>query len=86
MPVALRELLAVRLQASKTSVSKYKRAISGTSSDGRMRGTLAFDGALRTGRWAGRLLQMHNMPRPTIDNDEIDLWIEALKSDAEDLV
>jgi DNA polymerase len=86
LPVELRELLAVRLQASKTSVSKYKRAISGTSSDGRMRGTLAFDGALRTGRWAGRLLQMHNMPRPTIDNDEIDLWIESLKADAEDLV
>lgn len=86
LPVELRELLAVRLQASKTSVSKYKRAISGTSSDGRMRGTAAFCGAIRTGRWAGRLLQLQNLPRPSIKNKEIDLWIEALKNDAEDLV
>lgn len=86
LPVELRELLAVRLQASKTSVSKYKRAISGTSSDGRMRGTAAFCGAIRTGRWAGRLLQLQNLPRPSIKNKEIDLWIEALKADCEDLV
>lgn len=86
LPVELRELLAVRLQASKTSVSKYKRAISGTSSDGRIRGTAAFCGAIRTGRWAGRLLQLQNLPRPSIKNKEIDLWIEALKNDAEDLV
>ena len=86
LPIELRELLAVRLQASKTSVSKYKRAISGTSSDGRMRGTAAFCGAIRTGRWAGRLLQLQNLPRPSIKNKEIDLWIEALKADCEDLV
>lgn len=86
LPIELRELLAVRLQASKTSVSKYKRVVTGTSSDGRMRGTAAFCGAIRTGRWAGRLLQLQNLPRPTIKNAEINLWIEALKADAEDLV
>ena len=86
LPWELKELLVVRAQASKTSVSKYKRAISGTSSDGRMRGTAAFCGAIRTGRWAGRLLQLQNLPRPSIKNKEIDLWIEALKNDAEDLV
>lgn len=86
MPFELKELLMVRVEASRTSVSKYKRVISGSSSDGRMRGTAAFCGALRTGRWAGRLLQLQNCPRPTIKNKEIDLWIEALKADAEDLV
>jgi len=86
MPFELKELLMVRVEASRTSVSKYKRVISGSSRDGRMRGTAAFCGALRTGRWAGRLLQLQNCPRPTIKNKEIDLWIEALKADAEDLV
>lgn len=86
LPVELRELLAVRLQASKTSVSKYKRVLNGVSADGRLRGLLAFCGALRTGRWAGRLWQPQNLARPTIKNKEIELWIEALKNDAEDLV
>jgi len=86
LPLELRELLAVRLQASKTSVSKYKRVLNGVSADGRLRGLLAFCGALRTGRWAGRLWQPQNLARPTIKNKEIELWIEALKADAEDLV
>lgn len=86
LPVELRELLAVRLQASKTSVSKYKRVLNGVSADGRLRGLLAFCGALRTGRWAGRLWQPQNTPRPTIGDVLIELWIEALKQDAEDLV
>ena len=86
LPIELRELLAVRLQASKTSVSKYKRVLNGVSADGRLRGLLAFCGALRTGRWAGRLWQPQNLARPTIKNKEIEQWIEALKADAEDLV
>lgn len=86
LPPMLRELLAVRLQASKTSVSKYKRVLNGVSADGRLRGLLAFCGALRTGRWAGRLWQPQNLARPTIKNKEIEQWIEALKNDAEDLV
>jgi DNA polymerase len=86
LPVELRELLAVRLQASKTSVSKYKRVLNGVSADGRLRGLLAFCGALRTGRWAGRLWQPQNTPRPTIGDVLIELWIEAMKADCEDLV
>lgn len=86
LPVQLRELLAVRLQASKTSVSKYKRVLNGVSADGRLRGLLQFCGALRTGRWAGRLWQPQNLARPTIGNEEIERGIEALKADAEDLV
>ncbi|MDY7579381.1 hypothetical protein RGU70_13765 [Herbaspirillum sp. RTI4] len=86
LPVALRELLAIRLQASKTSVSKYKRVINGVNTDGRLRGLLAFCGALRTGRWAGRLLQPQNLPRPSLKNEAIERGIEALKADAEDLI
>lgn len=86
LPWELKELLVVRAQASKTSVSKYKRVLNGVSADGRLRGLLAFCGALRTGRWAGRLWQPQNLARPTIKNKEIEQWIEALKADAEDLV
>ena len=76
---ALRELLLVRLQASSTSTSKYKVFLRGTSADGRLRGTLQFDGASRTGRWAGRLVQLHNLPKPTLNQPIIASGIEALK-------
>ena len=51
LPWALRELLAIRLQASTSSTSKYKALLGGTSGDCRLRGTLQFNGAARTGRW-----------------------------------
>lgn len=86
LPEGLRELLQIRLQASTTSTSKYKTLIRGTSSDGRLRGTLQFCGASRTGRWAGRLFQPQNLPRPTIKQDVIDLGIEAMKADCADLL
>lgn len=86
LPVELRELLAVRLQSSKTSVSKYKRVLNGVSADGRLRGLLAFCGALRTGRWAGRLLQPQNLSRSTLSPEGVDRAIEELLNDAEDLV
>lgn len=86
LPWALRELLAIRLQASTTSTSKYKTLLRGVSSDGRLRGTKQFDGASRTGRWAGRLFQPDNMPRPNMKQPEIEFAIEALKADCDDLV
>lgn len=86
LPLALRELLAVRLQASTTSTSKYKALLNGTSHDGRLRGTLQFNGASRTGRWAGRLFQPQNLPRPALTQDQIDLGIDALMAGCADLV
>lgn len=86
LPWALRELLAIRLQAATTSTSKYKTLIKGVSSDGRLRGTLQFNGASRTGRWAGRLFQPQNLPRPTLKQDAIDFGIESLKADCADLL
>ncbi|EHV0732283.1 DNA polymerase [Salmonella enterica] len=85
-PPALRELLAVRLQSCTTSVSKYKKLISCVSSDGRLRGTLQFCGASRTGRWAGRLFQPQNLPRSSLAQPVIDSGIEALKAGCADLV
>lgn len=86
LPAELRELLGIRLQASSTSTSKYKTLAKGVSSDSRLRGTLQFNGASRTGRWAGRLFQPQNLPRPVLKQDTIDLGIGALKADCADLL
>tara|TARA_R110000868_G_scaffold205359_1_gene453785 strand:- start:221 stop:1492 length:1272 start_codon:yes stop_codon:yes gene_type:complete len=83
---ALRELLTVRLQASSTSTSKYKVLRRGTSADGRLRGTLQFNGAARTGRWAGRLFQPQNLPRPTLKQSVIEQGIAALKAGCAHLI
>lgn len=86
VPEALKELLEVRLQASSTSTKKYQTLINGTSSDGRLRGTLQFNGAARTGRWAGRLFQPQNLPRPTLKQPMIDAGIDAIKAGIADMV
>lgn len=86
LPSPVKELLAIRLQASTTSTSKYKSLMKGISRDGRLRGTLQFCGASRTGRWAGRLFQPQNLPRPTLKQERIDEGIEALKSGCADLL
>ena len=75
---ALKELLRVRLQASSTSTAKYRVLARGTSADKRLRGLLQFNGAARTGRWAGRLFQPQNLPRPSLGQDAIDAGIEAM--------
>ena len=56
------ELLKLRLAMSKTSVKKYE-AIERAVCDGRVHGLLQFYGANRTGRWAGRLVQIHTLPQ-----------------------
>ena len=86
LPEALRELLRLRLDATTTSVSKYKTLLKAVSSDGRLRGLLQFCGAGRTGRWAGRIWQPQNLARPTHRQHEIDEAIEAVKADCLDLL
>jgi DNA polymerase len=82
----VRELLEIRQQAAATSPAKYKVLLDATSSDGRLRGTLQFCGASRTGRDAGRIFQPQNLPRPVMDADVIEGGIAAMKLDCEDLL
>lgn len=80
LPAELRELLRVRLQATMSSTSKYKSLANGVSADGRLRGTIQFNGASRTGRDAGRTFQPQNLPsRGLLPQADIDLGIEAMK-------
>ena len=57
------ELLRLRLLMAKTSVKKYEAMERSVCSDGRVHGLLQFYGANRTGRWAGRLVQVQNLPQ-----------------------
>ncbi len=82
----LRELLLLRLAATTSSTAKYKTLLNSCSSDGRLRGLLQFCGAARTGRWAGRIWQPQNLPRPTLSQDAIELAILAFKNHYADLV
>jgi DNA polymerase len=81
LPNALRELLVIRLEASMTSTSKYQTLLRGVSSDGRLRGLLQFLGANRTGRWAARLFQPQNMPRPDVPLILREMQTEKLDDD-----
>ena len=56
------EVLRIRKNLSKSSVTKYQAMDRAVCSDGRIRGVLQFYGANRTGRWAGRLVQVQNLP------------------------
>lgn len=58
-----RRVLELRQLLSKTSVKKYEAMTAAACSDGRVRGLLQYYGAGRTGRWAGRLVQVQNLPQ-----------------------
>jgi len=57
------EVLKLRLQLAKSSVRKYQAMMNTVCADGRCRGLFQFWGASRTGRWAGRLIQLQNLPQ-----------------------
>ena len=63
IPEKVRRVLEIRQQLGKTSIKKYVTMESARCSDDRIRGLTQYYGANRTGRWAGRLVQMQNLPR-----------------------
>ena len=68
LPADVRRALELKNLLSKTSVKKYEAIRDSACSDGRVHGMLQFYGAARTGRWAGRIVQVHNLPRNSIDD------------------
>lgn len=64
----VRRMLELRKKLAKSSVSKYSKMNESMGSDDRLRGVLQFYGANRTGRWAGRLIQVQNLPRNYIES------------------
>lgn len=64
----MKKVLTLRSQLSKSSVSKYRAMENAVCSDGRARGMFRFYGANRTGRFSGRLVQLHNLPQNHLDD------------------
>lgn len=70
LPGNVRRMLIIRKNLGKTSTAKYQAMVAAACDDCRLRGILQFYGANRTGRWAGRIVQVHNLPQnkiPDID-------------------
>ena len=79
MPADVRRVLEIRQQLGKTSNTKYDAVRACAGPDKRIRGTLQFYGASRTGRWAGRLLQVQNLPRTYISPAEQEDYRKIVK-------
>jgi DNA polymerase bacteriophage-type len=62
----VKRMLEIRMEMSKTSIKKYEAMARTRCQDNRVRGLLQFYGANRTGRWAGRLVQVQNLPRNSL--------------------
>lgn len=80
----VKEVLKIRQELGKTSVKKYEAMGACVCKDGRIRGLLQFYGANRTGRWAGRLVQVQNLPRNYIST--LDLARELVKGQRTDIL
>ena len=86
IPGDARRVLEIRQELAKTSVKKYDAMHEAVCEDGRARGLLQFYGA-RTGRWAGRLIQVQNLPRNYIESlDTARQLTKLLRTDALKLV
>lgn len=64
----VRRVLEIRQALGKTSTKKYSAMLEAVCKDGRLRGILQFYGASRSGRWAGRIVQVHNLPQNHLDD------------------
>lgn len=66
----VRKMIEYKLEVSKNSLKKYDKMAKSADGDSRVRGVLQYYGANRTGRWAGRLVQVQNLPRTYLTDIE----------------
>jgi DNA polymerase len=78
-PQAAIEMLKLRQEAAAVSPKKYAAMLRAVSSDGRIRGMFQYCGALQTGRWSGRVVQLHNLKRPDLKRAAIEQAMAALR-------
>lgn len=74
------DFLEIRSQLSKTSTAKYDKMLTCVCGDHRIHGLTQFYGANRTGRWAGRLVQMQNLPQNKLPDEDLDNARELVKA------
>jgi DNA polymerase len=85
LPEELKELLRLRLGASKASTAKYQRILE-IQFMGRLHWLLQYCGANRTKRWSGRNVQPQNFPRAKASMAEIEIFIDAIMTGCEDVL
>lgn len=73
-------MLDIRAGLAKTSTEKYNAMLRTVCPDGRIRGLTQFYGASRTGRWAGRLVQMQNLPQNKMPDKDLDIARQLVRS------
>ena len=78
------QMLRIRQELGKTSTKKYDAIKAAICNDGRVRGLLQFYGANRSGRWAGRLIQVQNLPRTYLE--QLDIARTAIKKQQADML
>lgn len=71
LPDEVRRVLEIRQLMGRTSIKKYEAMAQAVCSDGRVHGMFQFYGAMRTGRWAGRIVQLHNLPWSSMPVEEL---------------
>lgn len=71
VPTDVADVLKLRQQLAKSSVKKYQAMQNAVCSDGRARGMFQFYGANRSGRWAGRIIQLQNLPQNHMEDLEV---------------
>lgn len=76
VPEEVRRVLEIKLSAGKTSLKKYDAIASSVGDDGRIRDIFIYHGA-STGRWAGKLIQLQNLPKGNVK--DTDQCVEILK-------
>ncbi len=79
LPEKIKKILELRREAAKSSTAKLASMINGMCDDGRVRGLFQYHGA-GTGRWAGRRIQLQNLPRPNLSQGEIEDVLGLLRS------
>lgn len=79
VPAEVEPVVRARLDSAKSSVKKFDSALAATCPDGRIHGCFQFYGA-QTGRWAGRIMQLQNLPRGDLHGESLDLCRGLVKT------
>ena len=80
LPPTARRILEIRAELAMSSVSKFDKMLLCIEPDDRIRGCFQYHGAGQTGRWAGRMVQLQNLPRGLLKAEQIDPMVELLKT------
>lgn len=86
LPDDVREVLGLRLSMSRSSTRKFRAMKDRTSRDGRVRSTIVYCGAERTGRFSGSGIQIQNFPRGSLKPEAVELALDAIRARDLDLL